>query len=152
MGPQFFRFANTIFLFHRRLGNNCLHSQWTQGADERRMHSSTYCSLHSVYEWNKPLLPLPCPFAHRAPPNASSRSPCKNTSSLSYKVSQGTKQAFQYLAFNLFSITTFTVPFNILTFSWYSFCCIYCVSQFHFRLGFFPFNASFPWEKGGVPL
>lgn len=45
-----------------------------------------------------------------------------------------------------------SVPFNFLTSPWYSFYCVYCLSLFHFCLGFFPLYVSFPWEKGCVPL
>lgn len=154
MGPRFFRFANTIFLFQRHLENNCLHSRRTQGADESRIHSSTYCSLHSVHEWKKTLLPLPYPFAHRALPNISSEFPCKNSSSLSYTVSWGTKQAFQYSDFNLLCITTFTFPSSF-------FCSLYlsyfflilflllllCLSV-SFQFVVFPFLCFFSMRKG----
>lgn len=158
MGSQFFRFANTIFLFQRHLENNCLHSRRTQGADESRIHSSTYCSLHSVHEWKKTLLPLPYPFAielFQTFPLGFLVRTALHCPTQSYGV-QSRHFSIRILICCVLLLSLFpllsSVPFTFLTSFWYSFCCCYCVSLFHFNLLSSPFYASFPWEKGGVPL
>lgn len=147
-----------LFSFFTDVWRTTLHSRRTQGVDERRMHSSTYCSLHSAYEWKKPLLccpthlhiellkTFPLGFLERTPLHCPTKS--HGVQSRHFCIWLLICSVLLLWLFPLLS----SVPFNFLTSFWYSFCYVYCVSLFHFYLGFFPFYASFPWEKGDVPL
>lgn len=124
--------------------------------DDRRIHSSTYCSLCCLDEQQKNTfftLPYLIPYARRAPPNTSSRIPRKNTSVLSYKALCGMKQSFQYLAFNMlcFAILTFHYPLRFFLFLLPFFLLFYTLSPISTMSScftsvwfFFPFYASFP--------